>query len=235
MGLPWLNALGEGEAECCALKRLGLVDGIVTTDGDAFVFGGKHVLRLCKKEANKTRRAYVYDARCATLVFTNGRKLTRGFWLLLALISGGDYDKGLPGCGPTVARTLYDEHGCQLDEILDSTRPFTPQRVQAWSKQLSTKLRLSAVSGAENLAAKLVNGFSLEILRYYLSPAVHTEGHLQDSITSETWTKSMDVVKLLQITETYFDWKGRDYFRKFASNLCPPLLAQCLMKPAQPE
>ncbi len=235
MGLPWLMALGEGEAECCALEKLGLVDDVVTTDGDAFVFGGKHILRLCNKKSNGTRRAEVYDARQATMISTTGRNLTSGLWLLLALVSGGDYDGGLPGCGPPDAHKLYDEHGGPLDKILESAGYFTPQQVQAWSRQLSAKLKLSAAPRTQKLAAKLSGGFSLDILKCYLSPAVHEESYLQTLIHPEAWAKSMDVVKLRQITETYFDWKGRDYFRKFASILCPTLLTQCLMNPTQFE
>ncbi|KAJ9602965.1 hypothetical protein H2200_012745 [Cladophialophora chaetospira] len=229
MGLPWLDAAGEGEAECCALERLGLVDGVVTTDGDAFVFGGQNVLRLCNKKANETRRAEVYDAYCTALGSTTGTRPTRGYFLLLALVAGGDYANGLPGCGPHVARRLYREFGTELDKIVDSNAPYKAKKVGAWSRQLPRKLEGCAFADLGSLIEKLSEGFDQNVLQYYVSPAVHSESELRKLVHSRTWTKATEIEKLRELTKKYFDWKGRDYARKFANILGPPLLAKCLM------
>lgn len=44
-GLPYVVAPSEAEAQCAWLDHQGLVDGVVTDDNDAFVFGAQRVFR----------------------------------------------------------------------------------------------------------------------------------------------------------------------------------------------
>ena len=233
LGLPWIDAVGEGEAACCALEKAGLVDGIVTTDGDAFVFGAKSILRLHNKVGKKIRRTEVYDSRHSALLSATGSELTQGFWLLFALISGGDYHNGVPGCGPDIARRLYDNFDNQLDRILDSESPYTLQQVVAWSRSLPAKLRLLADTWARTLATKLSGGFPESVVRFYLSPAVHDSSKLRKLVGPESWSRSVDIVELRRLSHKDFDWKGYDKACKFGNNVCPRLLAQYLMTSTQ--
>ncbi|KAK0147640.1 Flap endonuclease GEN 1 [Merluccius polli] len=41
LGVPWVTAAGEAEAMCAYLDSQGLVDGCITNDGDAFLYGAK--------------------------------------------------------------------------------------------------------------------------------------------------------------------------------------------------
>ena len=57
-GLPTVQAPGEGEATCAALSALGLVDGCVTSDSDALLFGAEMVYRdLALQVGARTRTA----------------------------------------------------------------------------------------------------------------------------------------------------------------------------------
>ena len=45
LGVPWVTAAGEAEAMCAYLDSKGLVDGCITNDGDAFLYGARTVYR----------------------------------------------------------------------------------------------------------------------------------------------------------------------------------------------
>lgn len=45
LGVPWVTAAGEAEAMCAFLDSQGLVDGCITNDGDAFLYGARTVYR----------------------------------------------------------------------------------------------------------------------------------------------------------------------------------------------
>jgi 5'-3' exonuclease len=44
-GIPYIIAPAEAEAQCAWLNEQGLVDGVVTDDNDALLFGARHVYR----------------------------------------------------------------------------------------------------------------------------------------------------------------------------------------------
>lgn len=43
--MPWVTAAGEAEAMCAFLDLHGFVDGCITNDGDAFLYGARTVYR----------------------------------------------------------------------------------------------------------------------------------------------------------------------------------------------
>ena len=45
LGIPWVQAAGEAEAMCAYLNASGYVDGCLTNDGDAFLYGAQTVYR----------------------------------------------------------------------------------------------------------------------------------------------------------------------------------------------
>ncbi|XP_036406199.1 flap endonuclease GEN homolog 1 [Megalops cyprinoides] len=45
LGIPWVTAAGEAEAMCAYLDSVGVVDGCITNDGDAFLYGAQTVYR----------------------------------------------------------------------------------------------------------------------------------------------------------------------------------------------
>eukprot|EP00934_Nitzschia_sp_Nitz4_P001798 Nitzschia sp. Nitz4//scaffold154_size52827//42360//46286//NITZ4_006785-RA/size52827-processed-gene-0.90-mRNA-1//-1//CDS//3329537335//1798//frame0 len=91
-GIPYIQAPAEAEAQCVELERLGLVDGIVTEDSDALVFGGQ---RVYKNIFEDQKYVEVYDAGDAA----KEMNLTRDGLVGLAMLLGGDYTEGVRGVG----------------------------------------------------------------------------------------------------------------------------------------
>lgn len=91
-GVPFMEAPAEAEAQCVMLEKLGLVDGIVTEDSDAFVFGGQ---RIYKNIFDDQKYVEVYDARDAE----KEMNLTRDGLVAMAMLLGGDYTEGVKGVG----------------------------------------------------------------------------------------------------------------------------------------
>ncbi|GAA5934057.1 uncharacterized protein JCM15063_000543 [Sporobolomyces koalae] len=101
-GIPFLDAPQEAEAECASLLERSLVDGVVTDDSDVFLFGASRVYRHMF-DGNKYLECYLSSDLEREL------NLDRDKLVRLAYLLGGDYDDGLPGIGPVLARELVDE------------------------------------------------------------------------------------------------------------------------------
>lgn len=101
-GLPYVVAPMEAEAQCAELERLGLVEGVVTDDGDALLFGAQRVYRHM---FNRKQHPQILNA--ADIEQHLG--LTRERLILLAYVLGGDYADGVPGIGHVRAMEIVNE------------------------------------------------------------------------------------------------------------------------------
>ncbi|KAL7468347.1 hypothetical protein ACHAXS_008565, partial [Conticribra weissflogii] len=61
LGVPVVQAQAEGEALCALLNERGLVDGIISNDGDCFAFGGRVVYTNFSIENLENRQVIRYD------------------------------------------------------------------------------------------------------------------------------------------------------------------------------
>lgn len=97
---------GEGEAEamCALLNKLGIVDGVITTDSDAFLFGAETVYKELSVDANRSStRCYTLDAITANLGLGVNKMIC------MAMLLGADYTEcGLKGVGEKQALRLMD-------------------------------------------------------------------------------------------------------------------------------
>lgn len=107
LGVPWIKAEGEAEALCAALNKIGLVDGVITCDGDCFLYGALTVFRNFSVEKHVPFERYCIKDIERTLSL-NQRDL-----IALGLLLGCDYcPKGVPGVGTSQAVKLISSfHG----------------------------------------------------------------------------------------------------------------------------
>ncbi|KAH8071243.1 hypothetical protein JL720_11452 [Aureococcus anophagefferens] len=124
LGVPYVVAPMEAEAQCAALEAAGLCEGVVTDDSDAFCFGARRVYKNIFDDRKYVEAYYASD--CA-----RDLRLGRDEFCALALLLGGDYDNGVAGVGVVNAmEVLQAFHFVEDGEPRDVAASLT--RFKAW-------------------------------------------------------------------------------------------------------
>ncbi|HUR26017.1 MAG TPA: hypothetical protein VM327_08415 [Candidatus Thermoplasmatota archaeon] len=97
LGLPWIVAPGESDAQCAHLARSGLAWAAVTQDWDIALFGAPRALRNLTLSQTRTPELLELE----TVLATAG--LTREQLVDAAILIGTDYNEGVAGVGPVKA------------------------------------------------------------------------------------------------------------------------------------
>lgn len=113
MGIPFVQAPGEGEKMCVYLQKVGLVDHIVTDDTDVFPFGCRSVLKTSMKnnmiiEVNKNK-------------ILEGFGFTEAEFLDFCILCGCDYTQPVYNVGGITSYNLIKKYG-SLDEVKVNTK-----------------------------------------------------------------------------------------------------------------
>ncbi|KAM3602990.1 uncharacterized protein V6R79_014578 [Siganus canaliculatus] len=123
LGVPWVTAAGEAEAMCAYLDSQGLVDGCITNDGDAFLYGARTVYRNFNMNSKDPQVDCYRSSRVQTELH-----LPRENLVGLAIFLGCDYiPKGIPGVGK--------EHALRLVQMLKGETLL--QRFIQWKEERS--------------------------------------------------------------------------------------------------
>jgi flap endonuclease-1 len=103
LGVPWIVAPGESDAQCAQLVQAGHAWAAVTQDWDIALFGAPRALR--NLTLSETRRPEMLDL--AAVLATAG--LTRQQLVDAAILIGTDYNEGVAGVGPVKAVKLVKQ------------------------------------------------------------------------------------------------------------------------------
>ncbi|XP_028809257.1 flap endonuclease GEN homolog 1 [Denticeps clupeoides] len=126
LGIPWVTAAGEAEAMCAFLDLHGFVDGCITNDGDAFLYGAQTVYRNFNMNTKDPQVDCYKMARVENELHLN-REMLVGWGILL----GCDYiPKGVPGVGKEMALKLI-----QNSEGKTLLQKFTEWRAAGMEEQ----------------------------------------------------------------------------------------------------
>lgn len=116
LGLPHLEAPGEGEAQASYMAQRGDVDACVSQDFDALLFGAPVLVRNLAVTGRRKlpgRQAWV-DVEPERIELPRALQelaLTREQLVALGILMGTDYNEGVKGVGPKKALKLIREQG----------------------------------------------------------------------------------------------------------------------------
>lgn len=116
MGIPWVQAPSEGEAQAAYMTKKGITDFCASQDYDSLLYGAPTLLRnvaISGRRKLPKRPVYVDVAPEIVELQTVTSKLGISYEQLIdiGLLVGTDYNPGVKGIGPKTALKLIKEHG----------------------------------------------------------------------------------------------------------------------------
>jgi flap endonuclease-1 len=113
MGVPYVEAASEAEAQCSAMVKAGKVFGVATEDMDALTFGANILLRhMTFSEARKMPVQEIHYEKVL-----KGLELEPNEFIDLCILMGCDYCDTIRGVGPKRAFELIKSHK-SIEEII---------------------------------------------------------------------------------------------------------------------
>jgi flap endonuclease-1 len=140
MGIPWVQAPSEGEAQAAYMTKKGTTNLCASQDYDSLLFGAPTLIRnVTMSGRRKLPRKPVYVDVIPEIVeldkVLTELDITYEQLVEIGILVGTDYNpEGIKGIGPKTALKLVKEHG-SLDELLrtslkDTEFPVEPQRIK---------------------------------------------------------------------------------------------------------
>lgn len=139
MGLPWVQAPSEGEAQAAHITRKGNADYCASQDYDSLLFGAPKLLRnvtISGRRKLPSKNVYV-DIVPEVIELAKALKeceITYEQLIDVGILIGTDFNPdGIKGLGPKTALKLIKEHGTlenALPHIKNATFPVDPQQIR---------------------------------------------------------------------------------------------------------
>ncbi|KAM0554754.1 hypothetical protein ACHAPJ_006826 [Fusarium lateritium] len=224
------EAPGEAEAECALLQRHGIVDVVLSEDVDTLMFGCTKMLRRWAPQSIRQKQPTHVSILDTEQMDLAGQGLDREGMVLVALLSGGDYDPdGLSGCGIKVAaeaaKAGFGKTLCQL-------KASDKEGIQNWRIALQHELSTneSGFFKRRNKSLVVPEDFpDFKTLRYYTHPVVSPESSL-DEIRDKLYQKrEIQLEDLREYTREVLGWDYKPGAIKFIRLLSHMVLVNKLL------
>ena len=121
MGIPWMQATGEGEAEGAYMTQSGVAYASASQDYDSFLFGAEVVIRnltISGKRKLPKKNVYV-DISTERILLSRLLErygISRRQLILIGMLIGTDFNEGIDGVGPMTALKIVKGNG-SIEEI----------------------------------------------------------------------------------------------------------------------
>ncbi|OAF71111.1 hypothetical protein A3Q56_01146, partial [Intoshia linei] len=115
LGVPYIDAPGEAEAECVNLVKLGFAYAVGTEDMDALTFGANVLLRHLSPSNEAAKKQPVLKFTLKDIL--NDTKMSKDQFIDLCILLGCDYCASIKGIGPKKAIHLITKYK-NIEEII---------------------------------------------------------------------------------------------------------------------
>jgi flap endonuclease-1 len=115
LGVPWINAPSEAEAQCAELVKGGLAFGVASEDMDTLTFGAPVMLR--NVTVSEAKKLPIKEFRLDETL--KGLGLTMDQFIDMCILLGCDYCETVKGVGPMRALSLVKQYS-SIEAILSS-------------------------------------------------------------------------------------------------------------------
>jgi flap endonuclease-1 len=134
LGIPWVQAPGEGESQASFMVRKGDAWATASRDFDTLLFGSPRLLRYLTLTGKKRLPSRGTSVPLEPELIELGRVLsehniTREQLVDIALLIGTDFNAGIPQVGPKTALKLIVDHR-DLEHLPEEIRKQVPSNYQ---------------------------------------------------------------------------------------------------------
>ena len=139
MGVPYLYAPSEGEAQIAHMVQKGDLWAVASQDWDSLLFGAKRLIRnLSISGKKKVARTHIYKTINPEIISLQENLkrlgLTREQLIIIAMLIGTDYCPGVKGYGPKKSLELVKKEKTldKVMKVVDWNFDIKPQKIMDW-------------------------------------------------------------------------------------------------------